>query len=264
MRQLVIRLGVLVCMSAGLAGATAAEPSDRDDRGRPLVVLLHGLARSDSSMDDMAQALDEAGYRVCNVDYPSRKHPIEQLASRFVAPAIARCVTDANEPVNFVTHSLGGIVVRELARAKLINTFGRVVMLGPPNQGSEVVDALGDWRLFGAINGPAGAELSTSLDSVPRQLGPATFELGVIAGNRSINWINSFAFISGSDDGKVSISSAKLEGMRDFIVLPVSHPFLMTDPDVIKQTIRFLRVGCFLPKQNRPLQQAEPKCVAQP
>ena len=207
------------------------------------VVLLHGLARSAASMQRMEKSLQAAGYRVCNIAYPSRKHPIAELASRHVAPEIARCATPG-QPVNFVTHSLGGIIVRQLAATGAVRRFGRVVMLAPPNRGSEVVDTLGSWGLFRVINGPAGRELGTSPSSLPEKLGPATFEVGIIAGNRSINWILSY-IIPGEDDGKVSIQRTKLEGMRDFIVVPASHPFLMKDGDAIRQTVHFLSCGCF-------------------
>ncbi len=250
-----IRLFLLLAASLGCPTAPGDEPPSR-----PTVVLLHGLARSASSMQDMAEALETAGYRVCNVAYPSREHSIAELSSRFVAPSIADCVSNTAEPVSFVTHSLGGIIARELAKTGAVQTFGRVVMLGPPNHGSEVVDVLGDWEIFDAINGPAGGELGTHEDSVPQQLGPATFQVGVVAGNRSINWINSL-MIPGADDGKVSLESAKLEGMRDFVVVPASHPLLMKDREVIEQTIRFLTSGCFAHEEEAtPVAGAE-RCV---
>jgi hypothetical protein len=237
MRNSALLISALVCSAA------FAAPANLKELGT--VVLLHGLARTDASMQSMEEALHKEGYRVCNISYPSREHPIAELASQFVAPAIAKCVTDAKTPLNFVTHSLGGIIVRELAHVDKVRSFGRVVMLGPPNHGSEVVDALGGWSLFNAINGPAGHELGTKPDSVPQKLGPVSFETGVIAGRHTINWINSL-IIPGVDDGKVSIESAKVEGMRDFIVIAASHPFLMTDSEAIKQTIHFLANGCFV------------------
>lgn len=244
--RLLSAVAALVIWSGGFADAA---PTEADAQAGAPVVLLHGLARSASSMDDMAQALQAAGYRVCNIDYPSREHSISTLAASFVVAEIRRCFPDARQPLNFVTHSMGGIIVRELAKTAAVS-IGRVVMLGPPNHGSEVVDALGDWRLFSAINGPAGGELSTAASSKPQSLGPATFEGGVIAGKHTINWINSL-IIPGPDDGKVSLESAKLDGMRDFIVVPESHPFLMTDPQVIEQTLRFLESGCFAPELDR-------------
>jgi hypothetical protein len=196
-------------------------------------------------MDRMARSLEAAGYRVCNIDYPSREYSIATLAAEHVAPQIADCVGESKEPVNFVTHSLGGIIVRQLSATKAVSEFGRVVMLAPPNHGSEVVDALGDWYLFQALNGPAGLELGTSATSLPQSLGAAKFSVGVIAGDRSINWMLSM-IIPGTDDSKVSIESARLEGMQDFVVVHASHPFLMNDREVIEQTIHFLSRGRFV------------------
>ena len=207
------------------------------------VVLLHGLARSGASMRKMQKALENEGFRTCNIEYPSTRHGIAVLATEYVLPGIRECA-DGGAPLNFVTHSLGGIIVRYLVREGLISNIGRVVMLSPPNNGSEVVEALGDTWLFGVINGPAGRELGTGSHSLPAQLGPAEFEVGIIAGNRSINLILS-SLIDGEDDGKVSVERARLEGMKDFIVLPLTHPFIMKDGLSIKQAVYFLNHGTF-------------------
>jgi hypothetical protein len=146
--------------------------------------------------------------------------------------------------IHFVTHSLGGILVREYLATHSLPALGRVVMLGPPNQGSEIVDRLGSWRLFAVINGPAGRQLGTGAHSVPNRLGPVTYPVGVIAGHHSINWINSW-LIPGPDDGKVSVARTVVAGMTDHLVLPCSHPFLMRDRTAIRQTIHFLGHGRF-------------------
>ncbi|WP_439503442.1 esterase/lipase family protein [Methylophaga sp.] len=208
------------------------------------VVLLHGLARTAGSMDSMEKHLNKAGYKVCNIDYPSRKHRIENLTSEFVVPEIQQCFGDVLTPLHFVTHSLGGIIVRQLAVEHQQIKIGRVVMLSPPNQGSEVVDKLGTWGLFEWINGPAGKQLGTTEDAIPNQLGPATFELGIITGNRSINLILS-TLIPGPDDGKVSIKNARLDGMQDFLVVEQTHPFIMANDTVQSQTLHFLQNGTF-------------------
>lgn len=200
-------------------------------------------------MSSLAAALEQNGYSVCNVAYPSRKHAVAAIAENFVVPAIRECFPDPTEPVNFVTHSLGGIVVRYLAYAGLIEKFGRVVMLSPPSQGSEVVDKLGKLRLFEMINGPAGSELGTDLNALPARLGPAQFELGIITGTRSINLFLSL-MIPGADDGKVSVNRAKLEGMKDFLTTPTAHPFIMKRGEVIEQTIHFLKHGGFMHQPN--------------
>lgn len=208
------------------------------------VVLLHGLARSAGSMHSMAEHLEDNGYSICNIDYPSRHHSVEILAAVYVLPAIQNCF--AKGPINFVTHSLGGIIVRQIAAQNTDITIDRVVMLAPPNQGSEVVDKLGNFGLFNWINGPAGQQLGTAADALPNQLGPANFELGVIAGNRSINLILS-SLIPGSDDGKVAVKRTALDGMRDFLLVEQTHPFIMASDEVQSQSLHFLQTGRFEP-----------------
>ena len=208
------------------------------------VILLHGLCRTSRSMVPMERALEKSGYHVLNVDYPSRTASIEKLSDDAISRAVAECQTAGAVKIHFVTHSLGGILVRSYLSRHTIPNLGRVVMLGPPNQGSEVVDKLGSWWIFKKLNGPAGDELGTGKDSTPNKLGPANFCLGVIAGDHSINWINSL-LIPGRDDGKVSVERTNLAGMTDHIVLHITHPFLMRSPTVIRQTIYFLRAGQF-------------------
>jgi pimeloyl-ACP methyl ester carboxylesterase len=208
------------------------------------VILLHGLARTDDSMAHMAEVLQAEGYAVLNVDYPSREAEIESLAATVIEQALMDDRVMAADKIHFVTHSMGGILVRQFLQTNVIDRLGRVVMLGPPNRGSEGVDQLGDYQLFDAINGPAGKQLGTGTNSVPNRLGPVNFELGVIAGDRSINWINS-GMIEGPDDGKVSVASTKVEGMKEHLVLHVTHPYLMKNTQVIRETVCFLRTGRF-------------------
>lgn len=207
------------------------------------VILLHGLARTSASMANMERALVAEGYVVLNCDYLSRTQPIQQLSltvsNSLAHPRLRQC-----SKVHFVTHSLGGILVRHYFAANKDDRLGRVVMLGPPNHGSEVVDRLRRWWLFRKVNGPAGQQLGTGKDSVPRNLGPVSFELGVIAGKRSINWINS-SMIDGPDDGKVSVENTKVEGMKEHLVLNVTHPFMMKNRRVITAVISFLKSGSF-------------------
>ena len=209
------------------------------------VVLLHGLCRTERSMRPIQQVLEREGFTVMNVDYPSREHTVEELSESVLSPVMAECRANGATRVHFVAHSLGGILIRQYAVNHPDAPIGRVVMLGPPNAGSEVVDRLGEWRLFSWINGPAGKELSTSQSSVPNRLGPVRFQVGILAGNRSINWINSLMMIEGPDDGKVSVERTKLDGMTDHLVLPTSHPFLLRNREAIAQTTEFLRHGKF-------------------
>ncbi len=206
------------------------------------VILLHGLARTSASMKPMATALSAAGYRVVNKDYPSRQETIESLVDTAIPDALSHC--EEMQEVHFVTHSLGGIMVRQYLSRNDIPNLGRVVMLSPPNQGSEVVDKLNEVPGYTLITGPAGQQLGTDKLSLPRSLGPARFEVGVITGSSTVNPILSL-LIPGVDDGKVSIESAKIEGMADFLVVDHSHPFIMSADIVICQTLYFLRRGQF-------------------
>ncbi len=209
---------------------------------RESVILLHGLARTNRSMTKMASALKDDGFHTINHDYPSTKYPIEELAEKEIEQALNKC--PKGDRIHFVTHSLGGILVRQYLRFHTIENLGRVVMLGPPNKGSQVVDTLKNVPGFELMNGPSGMQLGTEAQSVPNTLGPANFEVGIIAGTRSINLILS-TFLPGQDDGKVTIEGTKLEGMADHITLPASHPLMMRNKTVIRQTIHFLRHGRF-------------------
>lgn len=215
------------------------------NRERETVVLLHGLGRQAASMRPLEKHLQAEGYQVLNLGYPSRAHPVDILASDHVLPAILEHSRGSNAPVHFVTHSMGGIVLRQLAANRSL-TIGRVVMLSPPNQGSEIVDRLRSLKLFQWINGPAGIQLGTEAPhSLPRQLGAATFELGIITGTRSFNPLLS-RMLPETNDGKVTVSSARLEGMKEFLTLDANHTFIMKNPRAIKETLHFLLHGHFM------------------
>ncbi len=211
------------------------------------VVLLHGLARTSGSMNELEQKLVKEGYYVANIDYPSRKKDIVELSEIAVNEGLSKCSENNASPVNFVTHSLGGILVRQYYKNHAPENVKRVVMLGPPNNGSEVVDNLKDTPGFELLNGPAGMQLGTQDNDVPKSLGPVNFELGVIAGTQSINLLLS-TFLPNPDDGKVSVESTKVDGMSGFVALPATHPFLMKNDQVIDEVINFLEHGKFQSK----------------
>ncbi len=206
------------------------------------VVLLHGLARTANSMTRIEARFAEEGYAVANIDYPSRKLPVEELAPLAVEEGLSEC--GERTAIHFITHSLGGILVRYYLETGQIPDLGRVVMLAPPNQGSEVVDTYRNVPGFKALNGPAGMQLGTDDKSVPLSLGPVDFELGVIAGEDTFNPILSQS-LPNPDDGKVSVERTRVDGMRDFVVVPFSHPFIMRADPVIDLALSFIKTGSF-------------------
>lgn len=209
------------------------------------VILLHGLARTPSSFNKLEKELNKHNFKTINIGYPSRKHSIEELADKAIKPALEKC--DVDTEINFVTHSLGGILVRQYLSKNEIPNLKHVVMLGPPNQGSEVVDKLGSAPGFRLINGEAGLQLGTAETSIPNVLGKVNFSVGVIAGTKSINWFLS-TLIPETDDGKVSVEKTKVDGMTDHIELPTSHPFMMKNEAAIEQIIYYLNNGKFRKK----------------
>lgn len=208
------------------------------------VVLLHGISRTARSFRKMELALRAAGFATLNLDYESRRKPLDALAED-IDPAIARFASDHEGTVHFVCHSMGGLVARAYLTRHRPPRLGRVVMLGTPNGGSEIADRLKNFAAYRAIFGPAGQQLVTRRDAATSALLPAIdYPTGIIAGNRSIYPITSIA-LPRPHDGRVSIANTRLEGMADHIVIRSSHPWLLRNGEAIAQTIAFLRDGRF-------------------
>lgn len=206
------------------------------------IVLLHGIARSSSHMEDLAAFLKSKGYVVFNLDYPSTDFPLEQLTA-IVAKDIAGKVR-SDKPLHFVGYSMGGIVARAVLNKYRPDNLGRVVQLASPNKGSEVADFLEDNWLYSTVYGPAGQQLVTGDAGLDGLLGKVDYQLGVVAGTYSIDPISS-SLIPGEDDGKVSVESTKVAGMSDHILVEASHTFFPQNQSVHEQTLHFLRTGSF-------------------
>ena len=220
--------------------------SDSPTCRAPTVVVLHGLGRTQLSMSLLVRRLRRAGLRVVWGTYPSMRRDLSALAGGWL-PEFLRAHGVWDEPeVDFVTHSMGGIVVRWFDRHVRPGFARRVVMLAPPNRGSEIIDRGRRWWLFRAVQGPAALQLHTGPDSAPNQLGPGRAGFGVIAGTRSLNPVFS-AIVPGPGDGKVSVERARLDGAGDFATFPYSHTWLMNRRPVQDAVLRFLARGRFEP-----------------
>lgn len=217
------------------------------------VVLLHGLGLGSWAMARLGHALERDGYRVVNLTYPSRSVPLETLARDWL-PAQLRTHEIASAPrLHFVTHSMGGILVRTWLDQQLRTgttlpaNLGRVVMIAPPNQGSAVAEKLQNFPPFRWFTGVNGRRLGTNPTSLPRTLGPwpaAVGQLGVIAGDRSLNPLFS-AWLTGPNDGKVAVASTHLTGETAHRVLHHSHTWLQWHADTAHAVSTFLSTGRF-------------------
>ncbi|CAN5743028.1 alpha/beta fold hydrolase [soil metagenome] len=210
---------------------------------KPLVVLLHGLARGHGSMARLGKALRAEGFETWSRTYPSRKHSLSYLAGE-VAEWIHEHAGD--RPVSAVTHSMGGVIVRHLHDPRI--RWERIVMLAPPNHGSRLAAGLVANPVFRWYYGPAGTELA---DGSQWPQPPAPF--AVIAGTRSraltnvTSWTMGRRFPAGSrNDGTVAVDEARLEGMSAFAEVDATHTWIMNDPRVQRLVIEYLRTGAFV------------------
>lgn len=229
-------------MDSELSGASASPGA---------LVLLHGLGRTPLSLWRLARRARGRGFRTHNLGYPSRRAPVWALAE-LVGRRLA-ALAEAEGRLDAVTHSLGGIVLRAAVAGGWLpaSAIRRVVMLAPPSAGSELADVLARTPLFRLAVGPAGPELRTGAAGIPAGLPPVPFEVGVVAGSRSWSPIFARAF-AGPNDGKVSVARAAVPGMRDFLVVPCGHTFLMDAPAVVPQLFHFLAHGAFVRPRRAP------------
>lgn len=204
------------------------------------VVLLHGLGRTAASLARLQRSLRDVGWRACALDYPSTRAGIADLAAG-LAPAVRRLGEETPGHLHFVGHSLGGLLARMVIAEARPARLGRLVMLGPPNAGSEIVDRLTPWSLYRRLLGPAALALGPM--SVPR-FPPPDYPVGVIAGTRSIDPVG-WLLLPRPNDGRVSLAATRIDGLADHLTLPVSHALMMNHPAVIAATARFLARGHF-------------------
>ncbi len=232
---------ILICLGLTFSGKAGAEEKNLKNE---CVIVLHGMGRTKYAMHKVEETLVADGYTVWNKSYPSTSKPIETLAVEHISKGLAICGQEQASKIHFVTHSLGGILVRYYLQNETIANLGKIVMLSPPNSGSEIADELKDFKLYQWMMGPAGQQLGTGAGSLPKTLDKINATVGVITGKSTSDpWFS--PFIPGEDDGKVSVESARLEEMTDFLVVEAGHTFIMSNRSVLQQIRYFLKHGAF-------------------
>ena len=223
------------------------------------VILLHGLLRSAASMSLIEYDLIQEGYDVINIDYASTRSSIPGVAEDEVAAAVALARDQGYKRIHFVSHSLGALVIRTYLQEHSLPEGSRIVMLAPPNQGSELADwVYAKFPRLSRIAGPAAKQLGTRNRSYASNLNPINGQIGVIIGSESWNPLFS-KILPGSDDGAVSVERAKLKEMRDFMVAPCNHTTIILNRQVRLQVVHFLQVGYFLKCQQISIHKMMPQ-----
>lgn len=236
----VASLFLLIAIWLSLTTPVLADESQDNE----CIILLHGLGRSAMSMKGVQWRLEDEGYTVVNNSYSWMDSRIEDIAPLAIDESRAECQALGKTTVGFVTHSLGGILLRQYLEDHTIQGLGRVVMLAPPNQGSTLADHLVANEYLEPLLPEPAHQLGTGEKSIPKQLGPVQFELGVIAGSNT-RTLMSQGLENVANDGTVAVEETRVDGMQDFLVMPVDHSFLMWRDAVLDQVVLFLRQGRF-------------------
>ena len=207
----------------------------KSDSHKETVILIHGLWRSVWAMEPMAKHLYTEGYNTVNIAYPSFTKPMDYILEMIEAE-VSHYLEKGT--VHLVTHSLGGIITREMLPNLPHDKLGRIVMLAPPNQGSEIIDWLANYPILKRTMGPVGQQLGTGQITAPHL--PENIDSAVIMGNS--NLIPFFQkLLPTANDGIVSVERGKVEGMNEFHIIDADHTFIASDPRVMKMTLEFLK-----------------------
>jgi pimeloyl-ACP methyl ester carboxylesterase len=239
----VLRFVLVFFISLFFAHPASAQGQERGQK----VVLLHGIAKTGSSMGSVEALLKKEGYETLNITYPSQKKNIDDIAAYLREKHLNDVFWEKADKVHIVTHSMGGLVAR-----RYLDTYkkdipegkmGRVVMLAPPNGGSEVADTIHNLSLYKWFYGPAGEELTSAVQS--KNESAVYYDLGIIAGTKEWPYFVAIFIVPGKSDGRVSVEKTKLDGMADHVSVSATHTFIMNKEDVHKQILCFLKNAAF-------------------
>jgi pimeloyl-ACP methyl ester carboxylesterase len=220
------------------------------------VVILHGLFRTRSAMGRLRSAVADGGqYSVFCMGYPTTRGSVADHAQSL--DSVVSSLEGITE-INFVAHSLGNLVVRhwvkDLADGNRSlpagQSFGRMVMLAPPNNQPQLATKLLRWQFTTFIAGAAAEQMATGWEDLEPRLTSPPFEFGILAGGKG-DGRGYNPLLPGDDDGVVTVESTRLTGARDFRCLPVLHSFFMNDRRVHEMAKTFLAQGYFESEETR-------------
>lgn len=225
----------------------------------PAVILIHGLLQSSRCMTSMAASFKDAGYTPIEFDYPSTQVTIPE-AARYLDKLIKSL--DGIDEINFVTHSMGGLVVRAWSLEYDDPRLRRMVMLGTPNQGAELADITHQYWILRTAAGPGARQLGTRPNGLIPKLPLPKCEFAVIAGSSGTpaGWN---PLIPGDDDGTVTVESTKLPGAADFVTVRTLHSRLLWDEESRLHCVNFIRDGRLrLDAEPQPIPPADTSTAA--
>lgn len=235
-----LRVVICAALLSVIPGASIAAEKET-------VVLLHGIARTKASMKTMEKSLQSAGYETRAITYPSTDRDIDAIAQELREKELSPAFWRGAGKVHFVTHSMGGLVARRYLahyQAQIpAEKLGRVVMMAPPSRGSHIADLIHNLPPYHWYYGPAGQELTSAARAAADDA--LYYDAGIIAGGKEWPYFIAALIVPGPSDGRVSVENTKAPGMKDHIVMPATHTFIMDRPDVQRQVVHFIREGIF-------------------
>lgn len=208
------------------------------------VVLVHGLWRSGFAMRSIADDLEDYGFHTVRIDYPSTEMEIPQLAEAFISDGVEQCQQAGAKNIHLVTHSMGGILARQYLQNHTLPQGSRVVMLSPPNQGSDLSKKFSSNSWYRWLVGPAGASLTQNDNGIINQLLEVDEPIGVIAAYR--NWsLWPESWLPSPNDGTVSVKNMMLKEMDDVILVKSGHATMRYKEEIHHQIRHFIKTGGF-------------------
>ena len=211
----------------------------------PTVIVLHGLGEGRRSMQPLVESLRQAlDATVLSFGYASTSTGLDDHGR-----ALDACVRDMPEAdgISFVGHSMGNLVVRRwmtLAAPADLSRVRRMVMLGPPNQGSELARQVAKIGILASLSNGAARELVLEWQRIAPELAVPPCPFGIVAGGKGDERGYS-GFLAGDDDAVVRVEETRLPGADAFLLLPVRHSAMMKHAGVQRATAAFLETGRF-------------------